>query len=724
MFPRPILATLASGLLAVALSSQTGSQRLATVSTFAANNGGAVGGVVFLDAVVSSALDLTDVVCNLQIAAPGTAVGVEVFAVDGGYSGREQDAGAWTSLGIATGVMTGRNQRTLCALPAPARLLPGTWGLALVATGGAAHAYTNGNGSPRTVADAHLSLTLGAAANQPFVGAPIADRIANLELYYDLPAGAFPAFSATPRIGVSPLTVQFTDLSSSSDPNGITQWDWDLDGDGVSDSTAQNPSFVYASGGDYSVTLSVTDQQHGSIQRTVVDFIVVDPLDASFVATPTSGVLPLTVQFTDTSTGSPTSWAWDFDGDGAIDSTQQNPTHVYNSVGAYTVQLTVSDGARQETATGTDPIVVRAGTNNLQSADILEFQFNEPRGSEVANVASTTAAPAFGTLPTARWQADPQHSFFGAQDPGYGCLGADAVAPFDAVVDTGWNLDVAGSMTIGFWARFAPALGAATPGYVFGVDSGSSARCYYTGGRLSIRGWGTVPNVDSAVDPASLPGWHHYAVVVDDQAGIASWYVDGVPDGPLTTFTAGTAQVQGGRFLIGGFGASDSRFTRHFDLDDFRCYGRALTSNEIQGLLPSENPTTALFGDGCAGPTGVPLLEATGGVPTALGNPNFMLRITGMQPGLPAYVNLGLKQSSAAILPFNVGAVLDPYIGCSIDSLNDLIALGVSNLGGSGLVSLPLAADPALAHFHIYAQVMVLSLQRGAISRAMIINIK
>ena len=56
---------------------------------------------------------------------------------------------------------------------------------------------------------------------------------------------------------------------------------------------------------------------------------------ASFTAAPTSGTAPLTVQFTDTSTGGPTSWAWDF-GDGST-STAQNPGHVYASAGSYSV---------------------------------------------------------------------------------------------------------------------------------------------------------------------------------------------------------------------------------------------------------------------------------------------------------------------------------------------------------------------------------------------------
>jgi Zn-dependent metalloprotease len=44
-----------------------------------------------------------------------------------------------------------------------------------------------------------------------------------------------------------------------------------------------------------------------------------------------------TVQFTDKSSSSPTSWAWDF-GDGAT-ATTQNPSHTYASAGSYTVKL-------------------------------------------------------------------------------------------------------------------------------------------------------------------------------------------------------------------------------------------------------------------------------------------------------------------------------------------------------------------------------------------------
>ncbi len=66
---------------------------------------------------------------------------------------------------------------------------------------------------------------------------------------------------------------------------------------------------------------------------------------ADFNAEPTQGVAPLDVQFEDQSMGTPTSWQWDFDNDGLIDSDLQNPEWTYNDPGQYTVCLTVSDSA-------------------------------------------------------------------------------------------------------------------------------------------------------------------------------------------------------------------------------------------------------------------------------------------------------------------------------------------------------------------------------------------
>jgi len=62
---------------------------------------------------------------------------------------------------------------------------------------------------------------------------------------------------------------------------------------------------------------------------------------ANFTANPSSGRAPLTVQFTDQSSGPVTSWNWNF-GDGSTNSPAQNPSHVYSSAGSFTAALTVS----------------------------------------------------------------------------------------------------------------------------------------------------------------------------------------------------------------------------------------------------------------------------------------------------------------------------------------------------------------------------------------------
>jgi len=79
---------------------------------------------------------------------------------------------------------------------------------------------------------------------------------------------------------------------------------------------------------------------------------------AEFGANSTTGAVPHLVQFGDLSTGTVDAWAWDFDGDGSVDSTSQNPTHVYDFPGSYTVSLKVSCNGGEDTETKADYIVV------------------------------------------------------------------------------------------------------------------------------------------------------------------------------------------------------------------------------------------------------------------------------------------------------------------------------------------------------------------------------
>ena len=88
---------------------------------------------------------------------------------------------------------------------------------------------------------------------------------------------------------------------------------------------------------------------------------------ANFTGSPTSGTAPLTVNFTNTSTGNdtPLSYAWDFDNNGTTDSTTLNPSAVY-SAGTYTVKLTVTDSnGDANTLTNTSYISVCYSNANI-----------------------------------------------------------------------------------------------------------------------------------------------------------------------------------------------------------------------------------------------------------------------------------------------------------------------------------------------------------------------
>jgi PKD repeat protein len=79
-------------------------------------------------------------------------------------------------------------------------------------------------------------------------------------------------------------------------------------------------------------------------------FIIQECPVASFTASPLSGSAPLTVQFTDLSTGDIDSWLWYF-GDGES-GRAQNPSHTYYYAGTYPVTLTVEGPCGTDTATG------------------------------------------------------------------------------------------------------------------------------------------------------------------------------------------------------------------------------------------------------------------------------------------------------------------------------------------------------------------------------------
>lgn len=112
-------------------------------------------------------------------------------------------------------------------------------------------------------------------------------------------------------------------------------------------------------------------------QSTMTDIINSNNVDAAFDAVENIGVYPFTVQFNDYSTATDsttiTSWAWDFNNDGNIDSNDPNPTWTYNNAQTYTVSLTVSDGIHQHTRTLSNYITIIGTSSNTLVVNGIEY---------------------------------------------------------------------------------------------------------------------------------------------------------------------------------------------------------------------------------------------------------------------------------------------------------------------------------------------------------------
>ncbi len=217
-----------------------------------------------------------------------------------------------------------------------------------------------------------------------------------MEIDYNPASGLYSNFSANVTSGPSPLTVNFTDGTFSSDPGGVTAWAWDFDGDAIIDSTAQNPSFTYTTCGSFDVTLTTFDASHPPSTLTKTAFITTDNLTAGFLD---QVIAPLTVSFTDTSNMPATAWAWDLDGDSIIDSTAQNPAWVYASNAPVTVTLTATRNCQSSTVSRTIVPEQQLTTNlaaNNGGASLWTVYFNlnvtNPYGVDISSFDSITSS--------------------------------------------------------------------------------------------------------------------------------------------------------------------------------------------------------------------------------------------------------------------------------------------------------------------------------------------
>ncbi|WP_440947897.1 lectin like domain-containing protein [Methanosarcina sp. T3] len=172
-------------------------------------------------------------------------------------------------------------------------------------------------------------------------------------------------------------------------------------------------------------------------------FTIVNGLpEADFSSNITSWVSPLTVQFTDLSQGA-FSREWDFNGDGTVDSTAQNPVYTYSSQGTYTVSLNASNrnGLDSETKSNYITVAPLSILSSSPEGDLTIFEGEEQTFSISTNHNSTVSWYLNGVVKLSESGVKNSSYSNSALSPGNYTVTARAVTGSETVVHT-WNRTV------------------------------------------------------------------------------------------------------------------------------------------------------------------------------------------------------------------------------------------------------------------------------------------
>ncbi|HSG63316.1 MAG TPA: LamG-like jellyroll fold domain-containing protein, partial [Pseudomonadales bacterium] len=199
-------------------------------------------------------------------------------------------------------------------------------------------------------------------------------QVVTIDNVYLVTASLVPDFSGTPLTGDASLSVDFTDLTTST--SGIQSWQWRKRPPGggawTDFSTSQNPTESFTAE-TWDVQLEVTDanftQTETKAAYIVSNAVVTVYTTALFDVTPTTGAYPLTVSLTDNSITSDTivDWLWEYKastaGTWTTHSTSPSPANLaLPSTGYYDIRLTVTSGVGADTLEQYQAVYVSGGT--------------------------------------------------------------------------------------------------------------------------------------------------------------------------------------------------------------------------------------------------------------------------------------------------------------------------------------------------------------------------
>lgn len=327
------------------------------------------------------------------------------------------------------------------------------------------------------------------------------------------------AFASTVKHNV----VTFDGTGSADSDGTITGYDWNF-GDGSAHSTQVSPSHTYTGAGDYSVTLTVTDNQgaQNSVTKTVS---AQDPNKAPVVQF-SSSVNGLVTTFSSAGTtdsdGTITGLVWDF-GDNSGTSTSQNPSYTYTKSGTYTVTLTATDDdgatttksgtvtiANQPptaafTATPSQLSVAFDGTGSTDPEnDALTYAWDFGGGATSTQATPTYTFAASGTYPV-KLTVDDGHGNSDTTTKQVTVTGDIATDTFTRTVTNGWgSADRGGAWTTAKGASVNGSTGLAT------VSAPGSAVTSYLS---SVSAADVNYTVDNSV-PTTATGGGFYSMLI------------------------------------------------------------------------------------------------------------------------------------------------------------------------------------------------------------------
>ncbi len=220
------------------------------------------------------------------------------------------------------------------------------------------------------------------------------------DIYNQPPIASFYAY---PNPLCANNSVAFSDTST-----GIPEfWEWDFDGDGITDSTSQSPSFVYTSIGTYSARLTASDDD-GSDSAVRYIKVTNNTIAADFVSnSPVVEGQP--IQFINLSSGGiePVSHEWDF-GDGVGISSETDPAYIYHDADTFIVTLNLSDAGGCSSSYSAEVTVLPApvieyeglivSSEDMKRDNSLEPGEQAELSVVISNKGSSVASGIIGTL--------------------------------------------------------------------------------------------------------------------------------------------------------------------------------------------------------------------------------------------------------------------------------------------------------------------------------------